>query len=244
MPGELRVDVRTKADFALDVAFEAPPGVTVLFGPSGSGKSTTLAAIAGLTKPSSGRITIGDDVWFDSKTKTQVPVHRRHVAFVFQSLALFPHMTAIDNVMYGMDRALDAATRARRARDVLGRLRVAHLAERRPVTFSGGEAQRVALARALAIQPRVILLDEPFSALDRELRVELIADMRESIRELDVPVIFVTHHRQEARALGDRLVLLEAGRVKRLGKVADLIGASRDMSFDETPLDPGKALDR
>lgn len=153
-------------------------------------------------------------------------------------------MTALDNVMYGMDRSLDAATRARRARDVLARLRVPHLADRRPGTFSGGEAQRVALARALAIHPRVILLDEPFSALDRELRVELIADMRDSIRELDVPVIFVTHHRQEARALGDRVVLLESGRVQRVGKVADLLGASRDMSFDETPLDPGKALDR
>jgi molybdate transport system ATP-binding protein len=244
MSGELRVDVRTKGDFALDVTFEAPPGVTVLFGPSGSGKSTTLAAIAGLTKPVSGRITIGDDVWFDSKAKVNVPVHHRHVAFVFQSLALFPHMTALDNVTYGMDRTLDAATRAQRARDLLGRLRVPHLADRKPRTFSGGEAQRVALARALAMHPRVILLDEPFSALDRELRVELIADMKDSIRELDVPVIFVTHHRQEARALGDEVVLLESGRVKQVGKVADIMGSARDMSFDETPLDPGKALDR
>jgi ABC-type sulfate/molybdate transport systems ATPase subunit len=105
---------------------------------------------------------------------------------------------------------------------LLDRLRVPHLAGRKPPTFSGGEAQRVAVARAIATSPRVILLDEPFSALDRELRIELISDLRESIRELDVPVLFVTHHRQEARALGERLVLLERGRVERVGLIEEL----------------------
>jgi molybdate transport system ATP-binding protein len=240
----LKVSLRVTNGFALDVAFDVPPGVTVLFGPSGSGKSTTLAAIAGLVRPSTGRVTIGDDVWFDSADKTHVPVHHRRVAFVFQSLALFPHMTALENVVYGMDRALDPPGRARRATVLLERLRVPHLASRRPRTFSGGEAQRVALARALATSPRVILLDEPFSALDRELRIELISDLRESIRELDIPVLFVTHHRQEARALGDRLVLLEGGRVQRIGQVADLLTRGHDASFDETPLDADRILDR
>ena len=245
MPGEtLKVNLHGTSGFALDVAFDVPPGVTVLFGPSGSGKSTTLAAIAGLVRPSRGRVTIGDDVWFDSTTKTHVAVHRRRVAFVFQSLALFPHMTALENVVYGMERALDPPAKARRAAALLDRLRVPHLADRRPRTFSGGEAQRVAVARALATSPRVILLDEPFSALDRELRIELIADLRESIRELDVPVLFVTHHRQEARALGDRLVLLEGGRVQRIGKVADLVTGGNDASFEETPLDANRMLDR
>lgn len=245
MSGEtLKVSLRITNGFALDVAFDVPPGVTVLFGPSGSGKSTTLSAIAGLVRPSTGRISIGDDVWFDSAAKTHVAVHRRRVAFVFQSLALFPHMTALENVVYGMDRALDPPGRARRAAELLERLRVPHLSDRRPRTFSGGEAQRVALARALATSPRVILLDEPFSALDRELRVELISDLRESIRELDVPVLFVTHHRQEARALGDRLVLLESGRVQRVGKVAELLTSGHDASFDETPLDADRILDR
>jgi molybdate transport system ATP-binding protein len=245
MSGEtvLKVDVRMANGFALDVTFDAPPGVTVLFGPSGSGKSTTLSAIAGLVRPSSGRITLGDQVWFDSAANVHVPVHHRRVAFVFQSLALFPHMTALQNVVYGMDRALDAPARAARAEALLERLRVPHLARRRPRTYSGGEAQRVALARALATSPRVILLDEPFSALDRELRIELIADLRESIRELDVPVLFVTHHRQEARALGERLVLLDGGRVLRIGNVADLATGS-DMTFDETPLDPDRVLGR
>ena len=243
MSGEtLKVSLRITNGFALDVTFDVPPGVTVLFGPSGSGKSTTLSAIAGLVRPSAGRISIGDDVWFDSATKTHVAVQRRRVAFVFQSLALFPHMTALENVVYGMERALDPGSRAKRAVALLERLRVPHLADRKPRTFSGGEAQRVALARALATSPRVILLDEPFSALDRELRIELISDLRESIRELDVPVLFVTHHRQEARALGERLVLLEGGRVQRIGKVAEL-ATGTDASFDETPLDADRMLE-
>jgi molybdate transport system ATP-binding protein len=242
MSPDLQVSVRMNRGFALDVAFAVPPGVTVLFGPSGSGKSTTLAAISGLARPDSGRIAIGGDVWFDSDAKINVPVHHRRVAFVFQSLALFPHMTALENVVYGMDRELDRPAREKRAVALLERLRVPHLAGRKPRTFSGGEAQRVAIARALATSPRVILLDEPFSALDRELRIELISDLRDSIRELEVPVLFVTHHRQEARALGERLVLLEGGRVQRTGKVEDLVTGGRDMSFDETPLEANKQL--
>ncbi|HEY8039462.1 MAG TPA: ATP-binding cassette domain-containing protein [Polyangiaceae bacterium] len=243
MSAELRVSIRIANGFALDVDFDVPPGVTVLFGPSGAGKSTTLAAIAGLIRPTSGRIVLGDQVWFDAETRTDVPVHRRGVAFLFQSLALFPHMTAASNVAYGMDRALDRDVRRARAVALLERLRVPHLADRRPPTFSGGEAQRVALARALATSPRAILLDEPFSALDRELRVELVADLRAFVRELDVPVLFVTHHRQEARALAERVVILEGGRVQRVGAIDELgPPGGRDMSFDETPLDADRML--
>ena len=167
--------------FTLDVDFTAPPGVTILFGPSGSGKSTTLAAIAGLARPSAGRIALGDTPWFDAAAGIDVAVHRRRVAYVFQSLALFPHLTATQNVAYGM-RDLDPESRRTKAVALLERLHVAHLAQRRPGTFSGGEAQRVALARALAIDPHVVLLDEPFSALDRDLRFELIAELRDSMR--------------------------------------------------------------
>jgi molybdate transport system ATP-binding protein len=208
--------------FKLDVDFTAPPGVTVLFGPSGSGKSTTLAAIAGLARPAAGRIALGDAAWFDATEGIDVAVHRRRVAYVFQSLALFPHLTAAQNVAYGMPRELDRQARRNEAASLLERLHVAHLAERKPPTFSGGEAQRVALARALAIDPHVVLLDEPFSALDRDLRIELIAELRDWLRGLGAPVVFVTHHRQEARALGERLVVLDAGRVVRTGKVEDL----------------------
>jgi len=240
----VRARLHPSSSFALDVDFTAPPGVTVLFGPSGSGKSTTLAAIAGLARPAAGRIALGDTAWFDADAKVDVAVHRRRVAYVFQSLALFPHLSAVHNVAYGMPRELDRQARTGKALSLLERFHVAHLAQRRPPTFSGGEAQRVALARALAIDPHVVLLDEPFSALDRELRIELISDLRESIRELDVPVLFVTHHRQEARALGERLVLLEGGRVQSIGKVADLVTGGHDASFDETPLDADRMLDR
>lgn len=223
----VRARLHPSSSFALDVDFTAPPGVTVLFGPSGSGKSTTLAAIAGLARPAAGRIALGDTPWFDADANVDVAVHRRRVAYVFQSLALFPHLSAVHNVAYGMPRELDWQARTGKALSLLERFRVAHLAHRRPPTFSGGEAQRVALARALAIDPHVILLDEPFSALDRDLRLELIAELRDTLRNLGAPVVFVTHHRQEARALGERLVVLAKGCVERVGSV-DELEAARD----------------
>jgi molybdate transport system ATP-binding protein len=224
MRSSLTVDLAVKRDaFALDVRFEAPPGVTILFGPSGSGKSTILAAIAGLVTPARGTVRLGEDVWFDGASGTDVPVHRRQVAFVFQSLALFPHMTAAANVVYGMDRALAVEEKRARARAILERLRVGHLADRRPRTFSGGEAQRVALARAFAMKPRIVLLDEPFSAMDRDLRDQLCADVRSFVDELGVPMVHVTHHRGEARALGDRAVVIDGGRVVKTGAVVDVL---------------------
>jgi molybdate transport system ATP-binding protein len=227
MPADATLRVRARLDrkddrFAVDVAFDAPPGVTILFGPSGSGKSTTLAIIAGLVRPTVGRIAIGADPWFDTDENVDLAVHRRRVAFVFQSLALFPHMTAAQNVAYGMDRTLSRSARRGRAGAWLERLKVRHLSDRKPQTFSGGEAQRVALARALATRPRVVLLDEPFSALDRELRRELASDVRDFVRELRIPVVLVTHEREDAMALGDRLVCLDHGRVVRVGPLDEL----------------------
>ena len=219
----VQLGVDRRGGFALDVAFEAPPGITILFGPSGAGKSTILAAIAGLIHPERGRVALGDDVWLDTKAGLDRPIHRRKVAFVFQSLALFPHLSAIDNVVYGMDRALKSAAKQARATELLERLRVGHLAARRPPTFSGGEAQRVALARAFAVDPRIVLFDEPFSALDRERRRELYRDLRDFVADLGVPMIHVTHHRSEARALGDRVILLQKGRVVATGSVDELL---------------------
>jgi molybdate transport system ATP-binding protein len=214
----VRVD---KPGFSLDVAFEAPPGVTILFGPSGSGKSTTLAAIAGLLRPTSGRVALGDVVWFDKEKSVDLAVEKRRVAYVFQSLALFPHMTATANVMYGMQGA--RTSDEQRAALLLERFGVGHLAARMPATFSGGEAQRVALARALGMSPRVILMDEPFNALDHAVRSELVRDVRNLVKELSVPVIFVTHHCGEARALGECAVLIERGQIVRTGRVSDII---------------------
>jgi molybdate transport system ATP-binding protein len=225
MPGDtLTVAIasapRHAGGFRLDVAFQVPPGITVLFGPSGSGKSTTLAAIAGLSRPAAGRIRLGAELWFDRGERVDLPACRRGVSLVFQSLALFPHLTALDNAAYGIDRAVPRAERRRRAGALLERMKVAHLADRKPASFSGGEAQRVALARAFARGPRLLLLDEAFSALDRALRLELAADVRRLVDELGIPAILVTHHRMEARALADRLVLLADGRVTEQGPLA------------------------
>jgi len=191
-------------------------------GPSGSGKSTFLAAVAGLTTPQRGRVRLGGEVWLDREQGIDVPVHARRLSYVFQGLALFPHMTALGNVQYGM-HDVPRAARAAKAAALLERVGVAHLARRRPRTFSGGEAQRVALARALARSPRLILLDEPFSALDRELRAQLTALVRELVAELRVPLVHVTHSVAEARLLADQVVRIERGAVVARGTAAEVL---------------------
>ncbi len=215
----VRVAAGRGSGFVLDTAFEAPPGITILFGPSGSGKTTTLAAIAGLVRPDAGRVALGADVWFDSARGVSVAISRRRVSYVFQSLALFPHLTAAQNVAFGIDRDIPRARRRRIAVETLERMKVGHLAHRRPRTFSGGEAQRVALARAFARAPALVLLDEAFSALDHELKRELWVDVRQTIEQLGVPAIQVTHHVGEARAMGDRVIRMEKGRVIETGPV-------------------------
>jgi molybdate transport system ATP-binding protein len=214
----LHIDValRTGA-FALEARLSVEPGVTVLFGPSGAGKSTVLALVSGLARPDRGRIALGDDVWVDREAGIERPVHQRKVAYVFQSLALFPHLTAAENTAYGMDRAVPRETRAARARELLARFHVGHLADRRPQTFSGGEAQRVALARAFAMAPRVVLMDEPFSALDHGLRKELLGVVTEIVKDLAVPTLFITHHVGEAETIAERVVLLDRGRIAGTG---------------------------
>lgn len=208
-------------DLRLDVLFDVPPGITVLFGPSGAGKSRTLACIAGLVRPDHGRIVLGEDVWFDDQHREDRAIHQRRVAYVFQSLALFPHMTARQNVAYGIPREVPPETRHARATEMLAKMRVPHLAERLPRTFSGGEAQRVAIARALAIEPRVVLLDEPFSALDATVKAELLREMAELLRPHRAPTILVTHQPEDAEILGDRVVFIDAGRITHTKAMTD-----------------------
>jgi len=224
-PG-LDVDVRVargRGGFSLDAKIDAPPGVTILFGPSGSGKSTLLAVIAGLVRPDTGHVRLEGTTWFSSSPRLDVAIHERRVAFVFQSLALFPHLTAQANVEYGIERSVPPLERAARARASLVRFHAEHLAARRPATFSGGEGQRVALARAFAMNPRLVLLDEPFSAMDRSLRGELVELVRTLAEGLRVPVIHVTHRRGEALALGDRVILMRDGRVEATGDPRELL---------------------
>ncbi|MDQ3334249.1 MAG: ATP-binding cassette domain-containing protein [Myxococcota bacterium] len=223
MTAELTATIRLKrGEFKLDVELACPPGITCVMGPSGSGKSTVLQVLAGLYKPDAGRVFLGKECWLDVAKGIDVPVNERRLAYVFQSLALFPHMTALANVEYGMHH-LPREERTSRAGKLLERLGVGHLATRRPRTYSGGEAQRVALARAIARQPHVILLDEPFSALDRELRAQLTTLVRELVAELGVPLVHVTHSVAEARQLADQVVRIAQGKVVAQGKTADVL---------------------
>jgi molybdate transport system ATP-binding protein len=214
----VRISRHQHGSFVLDVAFDAPPGITALVGPSGCGKSTTLSAIAGVLAPDAGRIALGEEVWFDKDARVDVAPHRRHVSLVFQSLALFPHMSALENVAYGVPRSRPTPERTRRAAEMLERMDAAHLRHRRPATFSGGEAQRVALARAFAHEPRVLLLDEPLTALDVPLRARLAQDVRQFVDELQIPAIYVTHDVGEAMTLADYAVTLSGGRVVASGE--------------------------
>jgi molybdate transport system ATP-binding protein len=211
-----------RGDFRLSVELLCPPGITCVMGPSGSGKSTILAAVAGLALPDRGRVTLGGEVWLDRARGVEVPVHQRRLAYVFQGLALFPHLTALGNVEYGM-QDVPRPERAAKAEALLVRLGVGHLARRKPRTFSGGEAQRVALARAIARSPRLILLDEPFSALDRDLRAQLTKLVRELVAELGVPLVHVTHSVAEARLLADQVVRIERGCVVARGTAAEVL---------------------
>jgi molybdate transport system ATP-binding protein len=216
-----------RGDFIVDVELACPPGITCVMGPSGSGKSTVLAVIAGLAEPERGRVVLGDEVWLDRDRAVAVPVYRRKLAYVFQGLALFPHMTALRNVEYGMPQR-PRHDRTARAKQLLDRVGVGHLAARKPRTFSGGEAQRVALARALAREPQLVLLDEPYSALDRELRAQLIGLERELAGELGVPIVHVTHSVVEARKLADQVVRMDKGRVVATGTAADVLASLED----------------
>jgi molybdate transport system ATP-binding protein len=209
---------------SLELAFDVPPGTTVLFGPSGAGKSRTLAAITGIARPRRGRIAFGDAVWDDAHTF--VPVHERRVALVFQSLALFPHMSALENVAFGVPKGASAKERIAAAEASLARMQVGHVADRRPRSLSGGEGQRVALARALAMRPRVLLLDEPFSALDAPLKEKLLAETRSFVDEARIPTLLVTHDRAEASLLGDRVLFLESGRITRRASAEEAFGGN------------------
>jgi molybdate transport system ATP-binding protein len=202
--------------FRLDAELEAPPGVTILFGPSGAGKTSLLDAIAGLARPAAGRVALGDEALFDSARGINLPAERRRIGYVFQSLALFPHLSAQANVEYGIRRS-DKGQRRERAQALMESLRIAHLAPRRPGEISGGERQRVALARALVTEPRALLLDEPLAALDLGTQSRIMEDLRAWNAARRIPVLYVTHSHREAFALGERMMLLEGGRIVARG---------------------------
>lgn len=213
------LEVERRNGFRLDVSFETPDGISVVFGPSGSGKSTLLLAILGAIDPTRGRVAVAGRELFRSEQSLDLPTRMRRVGMVFQDALLFPHLTALHNVSF----SLRGADRAKRARDLLERVGAAELVDRRPAELSGGERQRVALARSLAAEPKALLLDEPFSALDAAARHSLGRLLLDLQSETRIPFMHVTHDLVEAVRLGDHLVLLENGRVVQSGNPTDVI---------------------
>ncbi|MBA67973.1 MAG: spermidine/putrescine ABC transporter ATP-binding protein [Rhizobiales bacterium] len=186
-------------------------------GPSGCGKTTVLRMVAGFETPTSGAITIdGEDV-------TMLPANKRRIGMVFQAYALFPNMNVYDNVAFGLKiNGMDNAAVDRRVRDMLDMIALGHLADRYPYQMSGGQQQRVALARALAPQPRVLLLDEPLSALDAKIRLSLREDIRKIQRELGITTVFVTHDQEEALSISDRVIVMNKGRADQMGTPSEI----------------------
>jgi molybdate transport system ATP-binding protein len=200
----------TVGDFTVTATFDAAPGITALFGPSGSGKSVTLATIAGLLRPTHGTVSIRGEVVADPARRLHVPTQQRQVGMVFQHAALLAHRSPLDNVVVGI-RHGDRASRRRHAQEWLERVHAGHLATAATATLSGGEQQRVALARALAARPPLLLLDEPFSALDQPTRIALRRLVRDLVDEHALTAILVTHDLDDITHLADRVVLYEPG---------------------------------
>jgi molybdate transport system ATP-binding protein len=217
---------KRSSGFQLEARFTVFPGVTVIVGHSGAGKTTILRCIAGLCDPEEGRITVGDRVLFDSTQRIKIEPSKRRAAFVFQDLALFPHLSVQDNVMYGL-RRLDGAERKRRMREILESFQIEHLCSRLPREISGGEQQRVALARSLVTEPSVLLLDEPLSSLDPRTKVGIIEDLRRWNDTHRIPILYVTHDHGEVLALGDRVIALEQGQIVTEGLPLDVVPAPR-----------------
>jgi molybdate transport system ATP-binding protein len=215
---------RGEVTFSLEAAFTVDRGISVLFGPSGSGKTTILRAIAGILTPDEGRVGVNGDVYFDSTRGINLPLRRRRVGFVFQDYLLFPHMTALENVAYGVRNGAEKSKRER-AREMLALLGIEQAADRYPRRLSGGEEQRVALARALASDPAALLLDEPLSAVDISTRARLLEEIVEAQRKSRIPFLYVTHAPADAVRAGDTALVLEQGRIVQQGKPQEVFNA-------------------
>lgn len=210
-----------QGSFNLDVEFAAPSqGVTALFGPSGCGKTTVLRCVAGLTRMANGRLVVDGEVWQDGRRF--VPVHRRALGYVFQEASLFPHLSVRENLEFGRKRA-KRGNHTIGFDDVVELLAIEPLFDRPTARLSGGERQRVAIGRALLSQPRLLLMDEPLSALDRMGREEILPYLEQLHRTLSIPVLYVSHDIGEIERLADTLVLMRHGAVRAAGPIADLL---------------------
>jgi molybdate transport system ATP-binding protein len=218
----IEVDIRHRqGDFALSAQFSADGGLTALFGASGSGKTTLVRMLAGLTRPDHGVIRVGDTVWSDAGRGLFTPPHRRRIGYVFQESLLFPHLTARQNLLYG--RFFSRGKSRISESDVIDLLGVSHLLAQRPATLSGGEKQRIAIGRALLSNPRLILMDEPLSALDRARKAEILPYIERIRDEFGIPIVYVSHSVEEVARLANRIVLLDEGQVKAVGAPAGVL---------------------
>ena len=212
----LRANISKKLPgITIEVSFAFDRGILVVFGPSGSGKTTVLSCIAGLRQPDEGHISLDERVFFSSTDHVSMPARSRRIGYVFQDYALFPHLTVKDNIMYGIPSRCKKGKNYRVGTlDVLEMLKITHLQDRYPAQLSGGERQRTALARALMVEPELLLLDEPLSALDHVNRKALQGELRELQRIWQIPFVLVTHSRKEMHALADEIIFLDKGRKK------------------------------
>ncbi|WP_323778949.1 molybdenum ABC transporter ATP-binding protein [Leisingera sp.] len=209
----------------LNVHFEAPSGVTVLFGRSGTGKTTVIQAVAGLLQPDQGRVTLGDEVLFDTGQRQWLPPHKRRMGYIFQEGRLFPHLTVRQNLLFGQWFAPRGAKRESLNR-VVELLGIGPLQQRRPGLLSGGEKQRVAIGRALLAAPRMILADEPLSALDEARKAEILPYFERLRDEVGIPILYVSHSAAEVARLATTVVVLQDGQVLRQGSAAEVLSDS------------------
>jgi molybdate transport system ATP-binding protein len=216
--------------FQLRIHEEFLPGFTVLFGPSGAGKSTLLDCIAGLVKPERGRITFGEEAFFDAGLQMFVAPQNRGIGYVFQSLALFPHLSVEENVSFGLAKLSDSE-RIARVGPILEAFHIASLRGRKPGELSGGQKQRVALARSVVTDPRILLLDEPLSGLERGLRQAILEDLKAWNAERRIPILYVTHNREEVDAIGERVVTIADGQVREKGVPQEVLDAPRTLAL-------------
>ncbi|MCR9110543.1 molybdenum ABC transporter ATP-binding protein [Marivita sp. XM-24bin2] len=217
----LSVDIRRSlGGFDLHTTFDAPEGVTVLFGRSGSGKTSVVKSVAGLVTPQQGKITVNGRVLFDRETHTDLPVHKRRLGYVFQDSRLFPHLSVRDNLCYAARVSSRGATDPRQVGDLLG---ISHLLDRRPHSLSGGEAQRVAIGRALLSAPDMLLMDEPLASLDGPRKAEILPYLETLRRETGLSILYVTHNMAEVARLATHIVLIDEGRVVRSGAPEEVL---------------------
>jgi molybdate transport system ATP-binding protein len=207
-------------DFTLRADFEIGSEILVLFGSSGAGKTMTLNCLAGLVMPDRGRVCLSNRVLLDRDAHVHIPARQRRIGYVFQNYALFPHLTVRENIAFGIRRAADARARVDAMLTLTG---LVEFAARYPAQLSGGQQQRVALARALATRPDLLLLDEPFSALDAPTRMQLRHELRDRQRESKIPTVFVTHDLGEAYFLADQLAVIDAGAILQVGAPSEIL---------------------